>query len=298
MTIRFDDRVAIVTGSGNGLGKSHALQLARLGAKVLVNDIGGARDGTGGSLSPAQAVVAEIKLAGGEAMANTASVTNAENVSHMVDQAMNEWGRVDILINNAGILRDRSFGNMSQDEWHNVVDVHLNGTANCSMAVWKIMKKAELWPYPDDHLNLGNLRKFWPGELRCGKMGAIGLMNTLCIEGAKNNIRVNCLAPTAATRMTQDVINEKSLVAINPEKVSPAAIYMVSENGPNRIVMLAGAGSFATLEIRESGGLHLPDDQCNGDGVAANFAKISEMTNTSVFTDGGQHVVKILAMNE
>jgi NAD(P)-dependent dehydrogenase (short-subunit alcohol dehydrogenase family) len=296
MSIRFDGKVAIVTGSGNGLGRSHAMELARLGAKVVVNDFGGARDGTGGSKSPAEEVVAEIIAKGGEAMANGANVTNVDDISQMVENTMARWGRIDILINNAGILRDRSFGKMNSEEWNSVVDVHLNGSANCSLAVWNIMKQQNYGRILMTTSTSGIYGNFGQANYGAAKMAVVGMMNTLCIEGAKNNIQVNCLAPTAATRMTEDIINEDALQLIQPEKVTPAAIYMVSEDGPNRTVMLAGAGSFAVLEVRESGGCRLPDDQCNGDGVAENFARISEMTNTSVFTDGGQHVAKMLEM--
>jgi NAD(P)-dependent dehydrogenase (short-subunit alcohol dehydrogenase family) len=296
MSIRFDGKVAIVTGSGNGLGRSHAMELARLGAKVVVNDFGGARDGTGGSKSPAEEVVAEIIAKGGEAMANGANVTNVDDISQMVEDTMARWGRIDILINNAGNLRDRSFGKMNSEEWNSVVDVHLNGSANCSLAVWNIMKQQNYGRILMTTSTSGIYGNFGQANYGAAKMAVVGMMNTLCIEGAKNNIQVNCLAPTAATRMTEDIINEDALQLIQPEKVTPAAIYMVSEDGPNRTVMLAGAGSFAVLEVRESGGCRLPDDQCNGDGVAENFARISEMTNTSVFTDGGQHVAKMLEM--
>ncbi len=298
MSINFDGKVAIVTGAGNGLGRSHAMQLASLGAKVVINDFGGARDGTGGSSSPAESVVAEIQSNGGEAMANGANVTSADEVNQMVEQTMAKWGRIDILINNAGILRDRSFGNMSQSEWNSVIDVHLNGSANCSLAVWNIMKQQKYGRILMTTSTSGIYGNFGQANYGAAKMGVIGMMNTLCIEGAKNNIQVNCIAPTAATRMTEDIINEEAQALIEPEKVTPAAIFLVSENGPNHTVMFAGAGSFAVMEIRESGGCRLPDDQCNGDGVAANFAKISEMTNTNVFTDGAQHIEKILSMKE
>jgi NAD(P)-dependent dehydrogenase (short-subunit alcohol dehydrogenase family) len=185
---------------------------------------------------------------------------------------------------------------MSSEEWNSVVDVHLNGSANCSLAVWNIMKQQNYGRILMTTSTSGIYGNFGQANYGAAKMAVVGMMNTLCIEGAKNNIQVNCLAPTAATRMTEDIINEEALQLIQPEKVTPAAIYMVSEDGPNRTVMLAGAGSFAVLEVRESGGCRLPDDQCNGDGVAENFARISEMTNTSVFTDGGQHVAKMLEM--
>lgn len=296
MSIRFDDRVAIVTGAGNGLGKSHALELARRGAKVVVNDFGGARDGSGASTSPAQAVVAEIEAAGGEAMANDANVANADEVDKMSADAMAKWGRIDILINNAGILRDRSFGKMSQNEWDSVVHVHLKGSANCTLAVWNIMKAQNYGRILMTTSTSGVYGNFGQANYGAAKTGVIGMMNTLCIEGARNNIQVNCLAPTAATRMTEDIMPEAALALLTPDKVTPAAVYLVSEAGPNRTIMLAGAGVFATLELRESEGYRLPEENCDADGVAENFARISDMSNASVFASGNEHVAKILSM--
>lgn len=298
MTIEFKEQVAIVTGAGNGLGREHALELARRGAKVVVNDFGGARDGTGGSTSPADKVVEEIVAGGGEAMANGANVTNKAEVDAMVAATMAKWGRVDILINNAGILRDRSFGKMSDAEWSSVVDVHLGGSANCSLAVWNIMKQQNFGRILMTTSTSGVYGNFGQANYGAAKMGVVGMMNTLCIEGAKNNIHVNCLAPTAATRMTEDIMTEEFLAALNPAKVTPAAIYMVSKDGPNRTVMLAGAGVFATLEVRESEGVRLPESECDADGVAANFTQISDMANASVFTSGNEHVGKILTMQK
>ncbi len=298
MTIEFTGQVAIVTGSGNGLGREHALELARRGAKVVVNDFGGSRDGTGGSSSPAEKVVAEIVAGGGEAIASDANVTNKSEVDAMVTAAVEKWGRVDILINNAGILRDRSFGKMSDVEWRSVVDVHLGGSANCSLAVWNIMKQQNFGRILMTTSTSGVYGNFGQANYGAAKMGVVGMMNTLCIEGAKNNIHVNCLAPTAATRMTEDIMTEEFLAALNPAKVTPAAIYLVSKNGPNRTVMLAGAGVFATLEVRESEGFKLSDEDCNADGVADNFEKISDMTNASTFTSGNEHVAKILTMQK
>ena len=294
MTIRFDGRVAIVTGAGNGLGRSHALELARRGAKVVVNDFGGARDGTGGSLSPAEAVVEEIRKGGGEAMANGANVADAEACNLMAEDALRKWGRIDILINNAGILRDKSFAKMTPAEWQTVIDVHLTGSANCSMAVWGAMREQNYGRVLMTSSTSGIYGNFGQANYGAAKMGAVGLMLTLVIEGAKYNIRVNALAPTAATRMTEDILNAEMLDMLKPEYVTPAAVFLVSEDAPNRTVMFAGAGHYSTLEIRESRGVHLPPDQRDADGVAERYSDISSMAEPEIFTDGRSHVGMIL----
>ena len=294
MTIRFDGQVAIITGAGNGLGKCHALELARRGAKVVINDLGGARDGSGGSLSAAETVVEEIKAAGGEAIANGANVAKPEECSALVAQTVAQWGRVDILINNAGILRDKSFGKMSFEDWASVIDVHLNGSANCSLAVWNQMKSQDYGRILMTTSTSGIYGNFGQANYGAAKMGLIGLMNTLCIEGQKNNILVNCLSPTAATRMTEDILPGDMLETLNPVYATPAAVFLVSEQAPNRTVLLAGAGSYATLEVRESEGVFIADENRDADGVAARFEEISNMRNAQVFTTGTEHVVKIV----
>jgi len=296
MTIRFDGQVAIVTGAGNGLGRSHALALAALGAKVVVNDFGGARDGTGGSLSPAEEVVHEIIEAGGEAMANGANVTAHEDCQAMVDEAIAKWGRVDVLVNNAGILRDKSFGKMTTQDWNAVIDVHLNGSANCSRAVWNQMKEQAYGRILMTTSTSGIYGNFGQANYGAAKLGVVGLMNTLCIEGARNNILVNCLSPTAATRMTADVLTPDMQEKLDPELVTPAAVFLVSNKAPNRTVMFAGAGSYTTMQIHESGGLHLAPGERNADGIAANFEKISDMAKPDVFETGTQHIVKLVQM--
>jgi len=295
MSIRFDGQVAIVTGSGNGLGRSHAMELARRGAKVVVNDFGGSRDGTGGSLSPAELVVAEIEKEGGEAMANGANVSVFGDCEKMVSDAVAKWGRVDVLINNAGILRDKSFGKMTADEWTSVVNVHLNGSANCALAVWNQMKEQGYGRILMTTSTSGVYGNFGQANYGAAKMGVVGLMNTLCIEGAKNNIQVNCISPTAATRMTEDIMTPEMLATLDPKFVTPAAIYLVSKDGPNRTVMFAGAGSFSTLEIRESGGLFLPEQDRNAESIAAEFARISDMSTPNHYTQGMDHVAKIIS---
>ena len=296
MTISFEGQVAIITGAGNGLGRSHALELGKRGAKVMINDFGGARDGTGGSLSPAQTVANEIIANGGEAIANGANVADYSDCEAMVADAVSKWGRVDVLINNAGILRDKSFGKMEMDDWNSVIDVHLNGSANCSRAAWNQMKEQNYGRILMTTSTSGIYGNFGQANYGAAKFGLVGLMNTLCIEGAKNNIQVNCLSPTAATRMTEDVITGDMLAKLDPVHVTPAAVFLVSENAPNRTVMFAGAGSYTTMQVSEGAGIHLPEDQRNADAIAANFDKISDMSNPDVFHSGTEHVVKVVQM--
>lgn len=205
MVMRFDGQVAIVTGAGGGLGREHALALAARGARVVINDLGGARDGSGGSASAAEAVVAEIEAAGGEAIANAASVTDYAAVQAMVDQAMAKWGRIDILVNNAGVLRDKSFAKMELEDFRFVLDVHLMGAVNCTKAVWEIMRGQNYGRIVMTTSSSGLYGNFGQANYGAAKMALVGLMQTLSIEGAKNDIRVNCLAPTAHTRMTEDL---------------------------------------------------------------------------------------------
>ena len=294
MTIRFDDQVAIVTGAGNGLGRSHAMELARRGAKVVVNDFGGARDGSGGSLTPAGEVVRAIEAEGGEAMANGANVASINETGQMVADAVAKWGRVDVLINNAGILRDRSFGKMSDAEWNAVIAVHLTGSANCARSVWNQMKEQGYGRILMTTSTSGIYGNFGQANYGAAKMGVIGMMNTLCIEGMKSNIRINCLAPTAATRMTEDIMTEEMLAALDPKHVTPAAVYLVSRDAPNRTVMFAGGGTFSKLEIRESKGVFISEDERNADSVAARFEAISDMSAPDHFTHGNEHIAKVL----
>ena len=245
----FKGRVAIVTGAGNGLGRQHALALAARGAKVLVNDLGGARDGSGGSVSAAQAVVDEIKAAGGEAMANGASVTDFEAVQAMVRQAVDAWGRVDILINNAGILRDKSFAKMELADFRLVMDVHLMGAVHCTKAVWPMMNEQKYGRIVMTTSSSGVYGNFGQSNYGAAKLALVGLMQTLSIEGAKNDIRVNCLAPTAATRMTEDLMPEEVLNALKPEAVVPAMLVLAAQDAPNRTILCAGAGAFEAAHI-------------------------------------------------
>ncbi len=249
MSIDFSGRVAIVTGAGGGLGREHALALARRGAKVLVNDLGGARDGSGGSSEAALAVVAEIIQAGGEAIANGASVTDFVAVQAMVKQAMDTWGRVDILINNAGILRDKSFAKMELDDFKLVMDVHLMGAVHCCKAVWPLMIEQKYGRILMTTSSSGLYGNFGQSNYGAAKMALVGLMQTLSIEGAKFDIRVNSLAPTAATRMTESLFPEAMLQALQASDVVPAMLVLTAEDAPTRTMLCAGAGSFEAAHI-------------------------------------------------
>lgn len=249
MALDFKDRVAIVTGAGGGLGRLHALALAARGAKVVVNDLGGARDGSGGSVSAAQAVVAEIEAAGGVAMANGASVTDYAAVQAMVQAAVDAWGRVDILVNNAGILRDKSFAKMEMDDFRMVMDVHVMGAVHCTKAVWPHMVAQKYGRILMTTSSSGLYGNFGQSNYGAAKMALVGLMQTLSIEGAKHHIHVNCLAPTAATRMTEDLMPPQVLAALKPEAVVPAMLVLVAEDAPNRTILCAGAGSVEAAQI-------------------------------------------------
>jgi NAD(P)-dependent dehydrogenase (short-subunit alcohol dehydrogenase family) len=277
-SLDFKGRVAIVTGAGGGLGRQHALALAARGAKVVVNDLGGARDGAlgTGSVTAAQAVVDEIRAAGGEAIANGASVTDFAAVQTMVAEAMAKWGRVDILVNNAGILRDKSFAKMELADFALVVDVHLMGAVNCTKAVWAIMNEQKYGRIVMTTSSSGLYGNFGQSNYGAAKMALVGLMQTLSIEGAKNDIRVNCLAPTAATRMTEGLMSEEVLAALKPEAVVPAMLVMVGENAPNRTILCAGAGTVEAAHITMTQGVHIG---LSGDAPELLAEKLADVTN-------------------
>ena len=286
MSIDFKGRVAIVTGAGGGLGKQHALALAARGAKVVVNDLGGDVHGVGGSVSAAQAVVDEIRAAGGEAIVNGASVTDFEAVQAMVQQAMDTWGRVDILVNNAGILRDKSFAKMDLADFRLVVDVHLMGAVHCSKAVWPIMQAQNYGRIVMTTSSSGLYGNFGQANYGAAKMALAGLMQTLSIEGEKHGIRVNCLAPTAATRMTEGLMPEAVLKALEPQAVVPAMLVMASEDAPNRTIICAGAGSFEVAHITLTQGVHLGLTPDTPERLAAAFAQVTDRQGETVPLSG------------
>jgi len=275
-----------VTGAGGGLGRQHALALAARGAWIMVNDLGGTLDGASGTPKAAQAVVDEIRAAGGEAIASGASVTDAAAVQAMVDETMKTWGRVDILVNNAGILRDKSFTKMALDDFRVVVEVHLMGAFNCTKAVWDIMKAQNHGRIVMTTSSSGLYGNFGQSNYGAAKMALVGLMQTLSIEGAKNNIRVNCLAPTAATRMTQDLMPEAVLDLLKPEAVTPGLLALVSDDAPTRVILCAGAGAFERAHITLTQGvfLGLPDDAA--EQVTANLGALSDRQGETVPESG------------
>jgi NAD(P)-dependent dehydrogenase (short-subunit alcohol dehydrogenase family) len=286
MTMRFDGRVAVVTGAGGGLGRQHALALAARGAKVVVNDLGGTLEGVGATPSAALAVVEEIRRAGGQAIASGASVTDAAAVQAMVDDAMKEWGRVDILVNNAGILRDKSFTKMTLDDFRLVVEVHLMGAVNCSKAVWDIMRAQNYGRIVMTTSSSGLYGNFGQSNYGAAKMALVGLMQTLSIEGAKNNIHVNCLAPTAATRMTENLMPEAVLKLLQAETVTPGLLALVAEDAPTRAILCAGAGAFERAHITLTQGVFvgLPADA--PEQVALQFEALSDRDGETVPASG------------
>ncbi|MFY7977489.1 MAG: SDR family NAD(P)-dependent oxidoreductase [Brevundimonas sp.] len=279
--MRFDGRVAIVTGAGGGLGREHALGLARRGARLVINDLGGARDGSGGSATAAEAVVAEIEALGGEAIASAASVTDYDAIQAMVAAAMSQWGRIDILVNNAGVLRDRTFAKMELEDFRFVVDVHLMGAVNCTKAVWEIMRAQNYGRIVMTTSSSGLYGNFGQSNYGAAKMALVGLMQTLSIEGQKNDIRVNCLAPTAHTRMTEDFAGTLPLEHLGPELVTPGLLYLVSEAAPTRMILAAGAGGFERANVTLTQGIRATGEDAP-EQVAARIDEISDRTGEIV----------------
>ena len=288
MTIDFNGRVAIVTGAGGGLGRHHALALAARGARVMVNDLGSAADGSGGSVSAAQAVVAEIRAAGGEALANGASVTDFAAVQAMVQQAVDAWGRVDILVNNAGILRDKTLAKMELADFELVLKVHLMGAVHCTKAVWPIMNAQKYGRIVMTTSSTGLYGNFGQSNYGAAKMALVGLMQTLALEGAKNDIRINCLAPTAATRMTEGLLPEAVLAAIKPEAVVPAMLVLASQDAPNRTILCAGAGSFEAAHITMTQGIWLGTDEQTPERLAELLAEVTDRAGERVPPNGSE----------
>ncbi len=287
MTIRFDNRVAIVTGAGGGIGRAYALELARRGARVVVNDLGGARDGTGHSDAAAQ-VVAEIEALGGEAIANGGSVTEFDAMAQMVADAMAKWGRVDILINNAGILRDKSFTKMDPADFELVVKVHLIGSAFATKAVWDVMREQNYGRILMTSSSTGLYGNFGQANYGAAKLGLVGLTKTLAIEGAKNNIRVNNIAPIAATRMTEDIFPEAAFALFSPELVAPAGLFLVSDDAPTNVTLGAGGGIVHGANVTMTHGAKLPDDERTPEAVAALYAEITDRAGESVPQTGAE----------
>lgn len=294
MTVSFEGRVAIVTGAGNGLGRSHALELARRGAKVVVNDLGGARDGSGASSAAAQEVVGLIEEMGGEALAHGANVANFEEVQDMVAQTMEKWGRVDILINNAGILRDKSFAKMELADFKLVMDVHVMGSVNCTKAVWEIMREQNYGRIVMTTSSSGMYGNFGQANYGAAKMAVLGFMNTLVLEGAKNDIRINALAPTAGTRMTEDLMPPEILNMLKPEAVTAGALTLCHDDAPNRFILCAGAGGYASTRLFETEGAFIPESEQSPEAVLAKWDSVTDTSKQSELESGAKQSEKFL----
>jgi len=296
MSIRFDDQVAIVTGAGGGIGKEHALELAKRGAKVVVNDLGGSVDGSGTS-DAAEAVVQQIKDAGGEAMANGASVTDLSAIQDMVKEVMDKWGRIDILVNNAGILRDKSFHNVTLDDFNLVMDVHFQGTLNCTHTIYPIMREQGYGRIVFTSSSSGVYGNFGQSNYGAAKMAIVGLMNTLKIEGQKYNVFSNSITPVAYTRMTEGLIPEDFGKNLQPEYVTPAVIYLSGKDAPNGVIIAAGAGVYARIITHETMGVSLgTGEDMTPENIAANWDTISDMDDSRALQNGGEQTLKIFEL--
>ena len=293
MTISFEGKVAIVTGAGGGLGRAYALDLARRGAKVVVNDLGASRDGTGQS-DAALKVVEEIEAAGGTAISNGGSVTEYDQMVEMVAKAKEAFGAVHILINNAGVLRDKSFAKMEPEDFKFVVDVHLNGSANCTKAVWDLMREQTYGRILMTASSTGLYGNFGQANYGAAKLGLAGLTKTLALEGAKYNVRVNTIAPTAGTRMTQDIFPPEAFALFTPDAVAPAAVYLVSEDAPTNAIIGAGAGVFQAAYVTLTEGARLQGADLSAEGIAAHWERITDRTGEIVPQSGSEQAMTIM----
>ncbi len=295
MTIKFDNKVVIVTGAGGGLGKSHALEFARRGAKVVVNDLGGSVDGSGGASDAANAVVEEIKAEGGEAIANGASVADQSGVQNMIDEVMSKWGCIDVLVNNAGILRDKSFHKISLEEFNAVMDVHFQGSVYTSHAVYPIMREQNFGRIIFTTSSGGLSGNFGQANYGAAKMAMIGLMNCLKIEGQKYNVHSSAVAPVALSRMTENLFPEGIGERFLPEYVTPAVIYLASDDAPNGAIIGAGAGVFTQFRIFETMGLALgTGDDMTPENIAAGWSSVADMDDARELFSGPEQTIKIL----
>ena len=283
-----------MTGAGRGLGRQHALELARRGAKVVVNDTGGATDGTGGSPEAAETVAAEIRALGGEAIADAASVIEDAGVARMVRRAMDAWGRIDILVANAGVLRDKSFAKMEMADFEYVLDIHLMGTVRPVKAVWEIMKAQNYGRIVVTTSASGLYGNFGQTNYSAAKLGLVGFMNTIKLEGQKNNIHINAISPVAGTRMTENLMPPEQVAALAAHRVTPGVVFLCSEEAPSGAILAAGAGGFALARIYETEGVHLSDDALSVEAVRDNWGKIADEAGQRAYVVSGDQVEKLL----
>jgi len=291
--IRFDNQVAVITGAGGGLGRQHALALAARGAKVVVNDLGGALDGTGGGSEAALKVVAEIKAAGGQAIADGASVTDEAGLRAMAERAIAEWGRIDILVANAGILRDRSFSKMEMADFEAVLNVHLMGTVKAAKAVWEVMRAQNYGRIVMTTSPTGLYGNFGQTNYGAAKLGIVGFMNSLKQEGQKHNIRVNTINPVAATRMTEQLMPPAILAALKPEFVTTGVLYLASADAPTGCILTAAGGAFSVVRLYETEGAFLGDQRLSPEAVRDNWDKIADPQDQHAFQNGGEQTAKV-----
>ena len=295
MTIRFDNRVAIVTGAGNGLGRAHALLLASRGAKVVVNDPGGAVDGKGGGQAAADKVVDEIKAAGGQAVANYDSVADAASAANIVKTAVDSFGTVDIVVDNAGVLRDKTFHNMTTEDFDFVVKVHFLGTAYVTHAAWPILRAKAYGRVVVTSSNSGIYGNFGQANYAGAKLAVVGFMNALRLEGQKYNVLVNALAPVEGTRMTESLMTPEILEKLKPEYVSPMVAYLCSEQCQRSgEIWSAGAGNFARIEYREAEGVRIAGRAPTPEDVAENIDRIADVSASRVFRTSGEEVAAVV----
>ena len=279
MTRLLSQRVALVTGAGRGLGRTHALALARSGARVLVNDLDAAS---------ARQVCEEITQLGGEALDSTANVQDLSAVEAMVAVALRRWGQVDILVNNAGILRDRTFAQLDLADFRLVLDVHVMGSVNCTKILWPHMKQRGYGRIIFTTSSSGLYGNFGQSAYSAAKMALVGLMQTLALEGARHGIHVNCIAPSAATQMTHDLWSPEDLAALDPQRVSPAVVALASDAAPNRRVVLAGAGSVKVAHVTMTRGIYLADDQLSAEDILAQWERIEDRSGELVPATGSE----------
>ena len=293
MTIRFDDRVAIVTGAGRGLGRAYGLALAARGASVVVADPGVAVDGSGASAPVAEAVAGEIEAAGGRAIADHSDITKADQAAALVERTLAAFGRVDILVNNAGILRDRSFAKMSEAEWDDVIAVHLDGAARMTRAVWGPMRERNYGRIVMATSSTGLYGTFGQANYGAAKLGVVGLMNTLRLEGARHDIRVNAIAPVALTRMTEGLFPAAAADVLTPDAVAAGVLFLASDHAPSGAILAAGGGVFAAVRIEETPAVVL-GRETGPDEIAANWARIADFTAAAPVAESGVQTVAFL----
>jgi len=292
--IRFDGKVVIVTGAGGGLGRQHALEFARRGAQAVINDLGASVDGSGGSSAAADKVVEEIKAAGGEAIADGGSVADDAGAENLIKRAMDAYGRIDVMICNAGILRDKSFSKMEMADFAAVLNVHLWGTVKPLHHAWPIMREQKYGRVVVTTSSTGLYGNFGQANYGAAKLGLVGLMKTLAIEGERDNIKVNAISPIAATRMTENVMPPPLLEKLLPEYVSPGVVYLASEEAPTATILTAGAGVFSVAKLYETEGAWLGEGGLSAEEVRDNWARISDPAGQQAYGQGNEQIQKMI----